>query len=45
MDDIKLAVMNEERLYKSAREKYSSIVKSEEQKDKGKILEFRPKKQ
>lgn len=45
MDDIKLAVMDEERLYKSAREKYSSIVKSEEQKDKGKILEFRPKKQ
>ena len=38
MDDIKLAVMDEERLYKSAREKYSSIVKSEEQKDKVKFL-------
>lgn len=44
MDDIKLAVIDEERLYKSAREKYSSIVKSEEQKDRGKILEFKPKK-
>lgn len=44
IDDIKLAVMNEERLYKSAREKYSSIVKNEEQKDRGKILEFKPKK-
>ena len=45
MDDIKLAVMDEERLYKSAREKYSSIVRTEEQKDRGKILEFKPKKQ
>ena len=44
MDDIKLAVMDEERIYKSARNRYNSIFRDEECKDKGKILEFKPRK-
>ena len=44
MDDIKLAVMDEERIYKSARNRYNSIFRDEEHKDKGKILEFKPRK-
>lgn len=44
MDDIKLAISDEERIYKSARDRYSTIYGRETQKPKGIVLEFKPKK-
>lgn len=44
IDDIKEAISNEERLYKSARDKYKTIVKEEQNKDNGKVLMFKPRK-
>ncbi len=44
IDDIKLAVSDEERIYKSARDRYSNIYDKETQKPKGIVLEFKPKK-